>query len=247
MKKYLFLFTLILVACSKTDDDTNLVCTANCNTFSGQIKTVDNVGIPNIKLTLDYYIGTELSAYRRIIGETMTDQNGFYEMSVFIEDDELGESSQGYFSLTLDSDKISDVLHNEYLKPKVILSENTKPEVIYYSILERNLTFENDFIIPKKGNVRIKLNNFNPIADGDYFKANVKYSYSFLNDNWTTYQPWEGIYGFADENPTILNAQTILNGTVRVQITKQKNGIIENSQQEFELDNPNIYELEFEY
>lgn len=246
MKKILFLLTLVLVSCSKTDDDTNLVCSENCNTFSGQIITVDNVGIPNIKLKLDYYIRTELSAYQRIIGETTTDQNGYYEMSVFIEDNELGTSSHGYFRLTLDSDKISNVLTNEYLKPNVIFG-NTKPEVIYYSILERNITFENDFVIPKKGNVRIKLNNFNPIAEGDYFKVGIEYSYGLLNDNWTAYHPWQGFYGWADENPTIINAQTILNGIIRVQVTKQKNGIIENSQQEFELDNPSIYELEFDY
>ena len=247
MKKLLFLLTLILVSCSKTDDDLDSVCTGNCNTFSGQIKTADNKGIPNVKLTLDYYVSSELSSYRRKIGETRTDKNGFYNMSVFIKDAELGENSQGYFTLTLDSNKINDVLDDTYLKPNVMLSKNTKPEVVFYSILERNQDFINDFIIPKKGNVSIKLNNFNPIQEGDYFKATIKYSYSFLNDNWITYQDYDGIYGYANKSPTIINVETILNGNIHLQISKKKNDMVENVEFEFELDNPNVYQLEFNY
>lgn len=245
---FIFLiFSLALVSCTKTDDDTDLVCTENCNTFIGQIKTVDNHGIPNVKLTLTYHIGTELSSYTRIIGETKTDKNGFYEMSVHLKDNELGDNAQGYFKLTLDLDKLNFFLSSEYLKPYVILSKNTKPEVIYYSISERNITFENNFIIPKKGNLRIKLNNFNPIAEGDYFKVNVYYDYSFLNENWTTCQPYDGLYGVASENPTIVNIETILDGNITLRISKKKNGVFEMSEQVFQLDNPNIYNLEFEY
>jgi len=247
MKKYLILLTLIFTSCFTTDDDTDLICTENCNTFSGQIITVDNKGISNIKLVLTYKVAAELSGYKRIIGETFTDKNGFYNISVFLEDNELGENSHGVFSLTLDSDKISNSLTDEYLKPNTSLSENTKPEVIYYSIEERNLRFTNNFIIPKKGNIRIKLNNYTPIIEGDYFKASIKYDYSFLNDNWTTYQPYDGIYGFAEGNQTIINAETILNGNIRIQITKEKNGMFENTEQEVELNNSNVYELDFEY
>jgi hypothetical protein len=247
MKKYLILLTLIFTSCFTTDDDTDLICTENCNAFSGQIITADNKGISNIKLVLTYKVAAELSGYKRIIGENFTDKNGFYNISVFLEDNELGENSQGVFSLTLDSDKISNSLTDEYLKPNTSLSENTKPEVIYYSIEERNLRFTNNFIIPKKGNIRIKLNNYTPIIEGDYFKASIKYDYSFLNDNWTTYQPYDGIYGFAEGNQTIINAETILNGNIRIQITKEKNGMFENTEQEVELNNSNVYELNFEY
>ena len=247
MKKYLILLTLIFTSCFTTDDDTDLICTENCNAFSGQIITADNKGISNIKLVLTYKVAAELSGYKRIIGETFTDKNGFYNISVFLEDNELGENSQGVFSLTLDSDKISNSLTDEYLKPNTSLSENTKPIVIYYSIEERNLRFTNNFIIPKKGNIRIKLNNYTPIIEGDYFKASIKYDYSFLNDNWTTYQPYDGIYGFAEGNQTIINAETILNGNIRIQITKEKNGMFENTEQEVELNNSNVYELDFEY
>ena len=69
----------------------------------------------------------------------------------------------------------------------------------------------------------------------------------FLNDNWTTYQPYDGIYGFAEGNQTIINAETILNGNIRIQITKEKNGMFENTEQEVELNNSNVYELNFEY
>ncbi len=247
MKKYLILLTLIFTSCFTTDDDIDLICTENCNAFSGQIITADNKGISNIKLVLTYKVAAELSGYKRIIGETFTDKNGFYNISVFLEDNELGENSQGVFSLTLDSDKISNSLTDEYLKPNTSLSENTKPEVIYYSIEKRNLRFTNNFIIPKKGNIRIKLNNYTPIIEGDYFKASIKYNYSFLNDNWTTYQPYDGIYGFAEGNQTIINAETILNGNIRIQITKEKNGMFENTEQEVELNNSNVYELNFEY
>ena len=247
MKKYLILLTLIFTSCFTTDDDIELICTENCNAFSGQIITADNKGISNIKLVLTYKVAAELSGYKRIIGETFTDKNGFYNISVFLEENELGENSQGVFSLTLDSDKISNSLTDEYLKPNTSLSENTKPKVIYYSIEERNLRFTNNFIIPKKGNIRIKLNNYTPIIEGDYFKASIKYDYSFLNDNWTTYQPYDGIYGFAEGNQTIINAETILNGNIRIQITKEKNGMFENTEQEVELNNSNVYELNFEY
>ena len=247
MKKYLILLTLIFASCFTTDDDTDLICTENCNTFKGQIKTVDNKGIENIKLTLTYKVGAELSGYTRIIGETWTDENGFYQISVFLEENELGENSQGIFSLTLDSDKISNSLTDKYLKPNIPLTENTKPKVIYYSIAERNLLFTNNFIVPKKGNLRIKLNNYNPIIATDYFKVSIKYDYSFLNDNWTTYQPYDGIYGLANGVSTIINAETILNGNIRIQITKEKNGILENIETEVELSNSNVYELDFEY
>jgi len=247
MKKYLILLTLIFASCFTTDDDTDLVCTENCNTFKGKIKTIDNKGIENIKLILTYKVGAELSGYTRIIGEAWTDANGFYEISVFLEENELGENSQGIFSLTLDYDKISNSLTDEYLKPNVSLTENTKPKVIYYSIAERNLLFTNNFIVPKKGNIKIKLNNYNPIIGEDYFKASIKYDYSFLNDNWTTYQPYDGIYGLANGTSTIINAEKILNGNIRIQITKEKNGVFENIEQEVELNNSNVYELEFEY
>ena len=141
MKKYLILLTLIFASCFTTDDDTDLVCTENCNTFKGQIKTIDNKGIENIKLILTYKVGAELSGYTRIIGEAWTDANGFYEISVFLEENELGENSQGIFSLTLDSDKISNSLTDEYLKPNVSLTENTKPKVIYYSIAGKKSSF----------------------------------------------------------------------------------------------------------
>jgi hypothetical protein len=247
MKKYLILVTLIFASCFTTDDDTDLTCTEDCNTFKGEIKTVDEKGIANIKLILTYKVGAELSGYKRIIGEAYTDSNGFYEISVFLKENELGENSQGFFSLTLDSDKISNSLTDEYLKPSISLSENTKPKVIYYSIVERNLLFTNNFIVPKKGNIRIKLNNYSPIIETDYFKASIKYDYSFLNDNWTTYQPYDGIYVLAEGLSTIINAETILNGNIRIQITKEKNGVFENIKQELELSNSNVYELNFEY
>ena len=33
----------------------------------------------------------------------------------------------------------------------------------------------------------------------------------------------------------------------KIQITKEKNGVFENIEQEVELNNSNVYELEFEY
>ena len=247
MKKFLIfiLFCVVLVSCYISDDDTNKNCIENCTIFSGQVKTVDEIGIPNVKLTLDYHIGGELSSYTRIIGKTKTDQNGFYEMSVYIKDKELGETSPGYFTLTLDPEKINSSLPEEYLKPNIV--SEFKPEVNYYSISERNVTFENNFIIPKKGNISIKLKNFAPIMEGDFFNTGVSYNYSFLSGSWTNYQPFGGFSIGATANPTVLNCETILNGPIKIRVSKKKNGVFEIIEQEVVLDNPNVYELEFDY
>ena len=243
----MILLTLILTSCFTTDDDTDVICTENCNTFKGQIKTVDHKGIANIKLVLTYNVGAELSGYKRIIGEAYTDINGFYEISVYLKDKELGENSAGYFVLTLDADEISNSLTDEYLKPNTSILKNTNPEVIYYTITERNLLFTNNFIVPKKGTIKIKLNKYTPIIETDYFKASIKYDYSFLNDNWSTYQPYDGIYGLAEGISTTINTETILNGPIRIQITKEKNGVFENMEQEVQLTNSDVYELDFDY
>lgn len=247
MKKFIALFfvCLFLNSCYTTENDSKESCIENCTTFSGQIRTVDGIGISKVKLTLGYHIGQELSSYTRIIGKATTDQNGFYEMSVFIKDNELGEGSPGYFTLALDPEKINNSLPDEYLKPNAIF--DMKPEVIYYSIIDRNEILENDFIIPKKGNVKIKLKNFTPIVDGDYFNARGFYNYTFLSGNWSYIRPYNGIYIEAKENPSILNFKAVLNDTIRVNVSKKKNGVVENYQEKIVLDNPNVYELELEY
>lgn len=247
MKKFIALFfvCLFLNSCYTTENDSKKNCIENCTTFSGQIKTVDGIGIPKVKLTLDYHIGQELSSYTRIIGKATTDQNGFYEISVFIKDNELGESSPGYFTLALDPEKINNSLPDEYLKPNEPFERD--PRIIYYSIIDRNEILENDFIIPKKGNVKIKLKNFTPIIEGDYFNARVYYNYTFLSGNWSYISPYYGIYVEAKENPSILDFETVLNDTIKVLVNKKKNGVLENSLQQVILDSPTVYELELEY
>lgn len=247
MNKYILILVIFLVSCVRTEYDTDVSCTGNCTIFSGQIKTVDNVGVANVKLNLNYRSANELTSYTRKIGETTTDKNGYYNMSVYLNDNEIGEIALGYFKLTFNSTNLSTTLSDEYLTPDDIV-ENAEPTVYFYSVLNRNQTFENDFIVPKKGNIRIKLNNFVPVNADDFFIAKVLYNYNLFNNNWSFISPYnDGLHAVANKNQTVLDFVTVLDNPSYIVINKKKNAVFETVEQEITLKTNDVFEVEFDF
>jgi hypothetical protein len=112
--KIFFLF-LIFISCEKTEDDTNNDCTSNCTTLRGKFVTLNNLPVPNIRVSLKYRIGGGVlggGSIRKIVN-TQSDQNGNFNKNFFIKDSELGNSASGYFEFEIDDSNI-DV--NKYIE-----------------------------------------------------------------------------------------------------------------------------------
>ena len=79
-----FALLLILTSCSKTDDDTNNECASNCTVLKGKFVTLNNVAVPNIKVSFKYVRSNELAYLARKIVNTQSDQNGNFNKNFFI-------------------------------------------------------------------------------------------------------------------------------------------------------------------
>ena len=208
MKKYilLVLLSLLVISCEEVDDNTNLSCTENCTRIEGRIVTEENLPLKNIELQFRFKKSTgTYSSYVRKIAKTKTDANGFYSMDFFIKDEELGEESEGYFDLFINRKSI----------PKKSFSVND----IYlfsgfYSIEDRNTTFTKNAYLPTKKEISIKLQNFTPIQQGDYFEVQLYLPCGFDNSEIS---PFYGDYHrYVTESINKYRLNTNLSQTYRI-------------------------------
>lgn len=235
MRKLILLLLIIsFYGCEKIDDDFNDVCESECTVIEGTFTTANNEPIINVKVELDYRASTGTYGVSvRNIRRTTTDNNGYYRMEFFIEDNELGENAEGYFRLQADVSEVENI--NNYIIPSQNLEGLNNWDVIY-SINTRDTIIDKSFYVPTKAILNVNLTNFNPIQENDFFKVISNYP--------------GGSFGINADN---INNQTIEvfvaeNENNNIKISKRKNGIYT------EIDELNLFipddetlELNYEY
>ncbi|WP_452231364.1 hypothetical protein [Lacinutrix sp. MEBiC02595] len=212
MRKLILLLLIIsFYGCEKIDDDFNNVCESECTVIEGTFTTANNEPIKNVKVELDYRASTGTYGVSvRNIRQTTTDNNGYYRMEFFIEDNELGENAEGYFRLQADVSEVENI--NNYIIPSQNLEGFNNWDVIY-SITTRDTIIDKSFYVPTKAILNVNLTNFNPIQENDFFKVISNYP--------------GGSFGINADN---INNQTIEvfvaeNENNNIKISKRKNGI----------------------
>jgi hypothetical protein len=172
MKKVILLFMSILFfSCEEINDDTNIVCTENCTHIEGQILTKDQLPVKNVELIVSFQKSTgTYSNYIRKIAKAKTDVNGYYNMDFYLKDEELGESFGGL---------------EIYMKQNTIASKYFYPnrfnlfEVL--NINDRNISLTKNIYLPTKKDIKVKLQNFIPNQNGDYFEVQLYVPCGFEN------------------------------------------------------------------
>ena len=248
MKNFLTLFLLLfIVGCSKTDNDTKDVCTSDCTTISGKFITENNSPVAGITVSLSYHIsGGELGGgYTRKIVSTESDQNGIFDKDFHLKDNELGDSSRGYFKVDIDDSKIDA---NKYIR-----ANGNNLGFGIYSISRRDTVINNTFYIPTKAFIKVHLNNFLPQQADDFFEVQTLYPYGvdignnpFLDLLYST-----GFSGYGTFKATQLNnllTVFVAEGEKNViRIVKRKNG--QNATEDYPVVVPenNTIELTYNY
>lgn len=172
MKKVILLFMSILfLSCEEIDNDTNIVCTENCTHIEGQILTKDQLPVKNVELIFCFQKSTgTYSIYTRKIAKAKTDVNGHYSMDFYLKDEELGESFGGL---------------EIYMKQNTIASKYFYPNRFNLfeglNINDRNISLTKNIYLPTKKDIKVKLQNFTPIQNGDYFEVQLYVPCGFDN------------------------------------------------------------------
>jgi len=252
-KAIIVLLILTFYGCSKTEDDTDENCTANCTTLQGRFVTLNNVGLKGVKVSINYRIsGGELGgSYTRKIVKTETDGSGNFHKQFFIKDNELGNEADGFFNVDIDDSRL-DV--SKYILCDNLIGNTTQNiGFAIYAINTRDTIIGNTFYLPKKTYIKVNLNNFVPIQDDDYFEVRTLYPFGpnvghndFLDSEYAT-----GFSGYTNFMANGLNTQ--LNPFVAenerniIRIARRKNGV--NTIEDFPIFVPsnNSIELTYEY
>ncbi len=255
LKNLIYLLLLIsFVSCSRTEiDDTNEICSSNCTTLQGRFITLNNEGVQGVKVSLTYRIsgGALGGGSSRFIVETETDENGIFNEQFYINDDELGDTARGFFLIDYDDSSL-DV--TSFILSDNLIGSTTQPlSQGVPSIRVRDTIIGNTFYLPKKSNITVNLNNFQPIQDDDYFEVQILYPFGpnigsngFLSTEYST-----GFSGYGTFRANGLNSQ--LNPFVAeneqniIRVLRRKNGV--NTTEDVPLFVPpnNSIQLTFEY
>lgn len=172
-KLFLLLMIFSFYSCEKKVDDFNEVCNSNCTVIEGTFTTANNVPIKNVKVELDYKASTGTYGVSvRNISQSTTDNDGYYRMEFFIEENELGESAEGYYRFQADVSNIENI--NSYIIPSQNLEGFSNWDVIY-SINTRDTIIDKSFYIPTKAHINVNLSHFIPIQANDTFKILSNY------------------------------------------------------------------------
>jgi hypothetical protein len=227
MKKNILLLTLLILcqSCNKTDDDTEIVCTTDCTILKGRFVTENNTPLKDIKLRLNYRISNApFSANTRIIKETKTDENGFYNMEFYLEDNEIGENGHGFFAFLIDESNLNP--ENYISRNDIYIGETI------YSLPTRDTIIDKSFYIPTKDFITVTLNNFVPLGDNDRFEVKTLYpsglkigQNELIDSEYASQSSGFGNYRSTNQVETFENVIVARNETNLIRIEKIKNGV----------------------
>lgn len=169
-----------LSSCFGTDDDSNKACTANCNGFNGRIYTENNVGVPNVEVTLRYELHQVATNYQRIIAKVKTDENGYYDINAYIKDNEF---NGGYFLLEVDRERIESAVGAAFYKPSELMDEvGPGLSSCVLQVHDRTEVITTDYKIPYKTSLTVNLNDFSPVTPNDWFAVANRIPYGFQQE-----------------------------------------------------------------
>jgi hypothetical protein len=164
---------LFLLSCEKVDDESNMVCTNDCSTVSGKVYTHGDIRLKNVLLKFKFQKSTgQNSIYTRIISKTKSNNTGQFAMDFYLKDEELGLLT-GTFSLYPEKNSIpKSVFYNDY----------SALFCTAYDILSRDFILQKNLYLPTSKKVKIRLNNFQPITQDDYFRIIAFFPCGFDNE-----------------------------------------------------------------
>lgn len=159
---YAFLILFVFVSCEKVEDDSGLICTEECSSISGKVYTHSEIPVKNVLLNFRFHkSGGQHLVLSRVISKQRTDKLGQFNMSFYVEDEEIGETS-GSFELYADRNSIP----NGLFYPSVFGLSNSN-----FDIQSRDYSAQRNLYLPTFKKIKIELKNFNPIAPDDYFSV----------------------------------------------------------------------------
>ncbi len=243
MKKFFFLLLILtFYGCEKIEDDTGLDCFSDCTTLHGRFVTMDNEGIPDVKVSVHYIIRGTNSRYIRKLAQTTTDQNGTFYKEFYIKDEEIGESAQGYFKIITEYGNL-DV--NKYIISQNS-TNNSEPPSDYeiFRANTRDTIIGGNYYLPKRAYLKVNLNNFLPQEEHDYFQVMSIYPYGAVLDS--EYSTKIRVFSTKETDAT-LNVIVAENEENIIRVMRRKNGV--DSVEEFPLFVPsnNTIELTYDY
>jgi hypothetical protein len=245
MKKITFLLMCFLAfACSKTEDDSNQVCTGDCTRIEGQILTKDNQPVKNAEVIFRHrhHPAPNQNEFR-IIGRDKTDADGNYSMDVYLLDDELGIGS-GSFEL---------YVKKSSLPSSVFVNYDFNLWYSFMDVTTRDTVMVKNIYLPKPKTVKVNLQNFTPLAPGDKFQLQYYHPVGFernvLNSfgNYHNYQ-MSTINGYNVTGNSASFDVKMADGEYNViEIVRIKNGVYSATPQEVFIDESAPTEFTFDF
>lgn len=242
---YLLLALLLFIACEKREDDSDLECTANCTRIEGRVFTKDNMPVKNAEMIFKFQKSTGTNAiYTRIIADAKTDSNGNYAMDFYLKDEELSEGV-GAFYLYM---KKSGVRGNLFCHDDFSLWDADIQDLTH-----RDTVVVKNLYLPTKKTVKVNLENFAPLANGDMFQVQYYYPIGYENGTInslgnTHYYQLTGINEYIANAPAASFDIDLADNEINIiQIAKIKNGIYSEEQHQVLLNSESPTEFTYGY
>ncbi len=250
MKRFILIsLILTLSGCSKTDDDTNNICSSDCTILQGRFITMDNEGINGANLAFEFIRGGGyLPTYTRLISDLVSDENGNFYDEFYLEDSEIDSSSSGSLILRVNESSLNII--DNIITPDLT---NTNFEQ-WLQVSTRDTIIEQTYYMPKKANIVVNLNNFFPILENDRFEVRSIFPYGSLSEDGynevleTNYYATlsREIYGATEINNS-LNVVVAENENNIIRVYKTKNGIYTYEDVVINIDSSSPDEITLEY
>lgn len=254
--RFLLLLLIVLSGCVKEDDISDAPLTPGYTTISGQVITSGNKPLKGVSLQMKYIESQYLASFRSWLKkEAETDGKGTYSMSFNIKDNEV-ESYEGgfssYFQLFFDFSKLDP---DKYFLSYYCVDGNYSFD--FRPSLKQDTSYRISCYIPAKDYITVKLNNFNPVLEGDCFEVetffpwgiesgNVDKSNQLLNTEYGISSSGYGNFVAISENQTF-RVPVARNDTNIVRIIKMKNGVATPEDHKLFIPENNNIELSYEY
>jgi len=233
MKKSVYiLISILLISCSSTDDSEVNNCVSDCTTIKGRITTDNSVGISGVEVEFIFVDQPVpgFGAFIRNIAKGKTDEDGNFEISGYIKDEEIYNFEDGSFKIRI----LEESLDDSYIKKEELVSEfgffsavsAVNVDKFIPMLSTRDTIIEHNLIVPRKELLTVRVRNFEPEVEIDRIeidnsiKTSQMQSTSFyVINNFITSD-----FGEINFDIQIVGALNFLN---ELRISKRKNGLIE--------------------
>jgi hypothetical protein len=151
MQKFLYFIVLAAVASTLTSCEKPKLenCPGNCTTITGRLLTSGQQGLPGAIIDLYWINGTGYSSTQRHYkGKTITDNNGNYQLTFYVKDDEM---QAGYYDVSASVNKTDYYVIGDGIGA-------------FFNGLKRDTSYQlPPYLIPRKAMVDLTVPNANQI------------------------------------------------------------------------------------